>query len=212
MKVIEIFRSLQGESSFAGRPCVFIRLSGCNLRCTYCDTRYAWDGGDETSIQQIIEKASTFHAPIVEVTGGEPLMHADAVPLLHELSKHFQTVLVETNGSIQLEPSPRPYHAIMDIKCPSSGESEKNNLTNLSLLQPGDELKFVICNHNDFKWSEKFIRDHQLESKPVELLFSTCAGELNPAEAADWILQTNLNARLQLQLHKILWPNTDRGV
>jgi 7-carboxy-7-deazaguanine synthase len=214
LKVNEIFRSIQGESSFAGLPCVFIRLTGCNLRCTYCDTRYAYDQGEVQEIDWIIRTAAGYHCRLVEITGGEPLLQPETPELVRRLlGKGFQ-VLVETNGSQDISRLDPACTRIVDIKCPSSGEQRQNDLDNLARLSPRDEIKFVIGDRRDFQFARELIETH-LKLPGVDsgkILFSTVFGKLAPRDLAAWMLEAGIGARLQLQLHKHIWEPDRKGV
>jgi 7-carboxy-7-deazaguanine synthase len=210
--VTEIFRSIQGESTFAGCPCVFVRLSGCNLRCSYCDTSYAFAQGTPMSVNEVLEQVEQLGGNLVEVTGGEPLYQAECLELLAALAANGKTVLLETNGSLPIPRGDRPYHVIMDLKCPSSGECQANCWENLDVLTGKDEIKFVIADRGDFNWVLERISAHDLQRRGFPLLFSPAGDRLEGATLAQWILETRLQVRLQIQLHKILWPNQDRGV
>ncbi len=211
LKVHEIFRSLQGESTFAGLPCTFVRLTGCNLRCRWCDTTHAWDEGTEMTLAAILGRVRELGADLVEVTGGEPLFQDEATDLLDDLCRLGGTVLVETNGSLPLPPR-RAWHAILDVKCPGSGMHERMHWNNLERLHPGDELKFVVANREDFDYAVGKIRRHGLEKRNLPLLVSPVVGEVKPADVAAWVLESRLPLRLQLQLHKLLWPGVNCGV
>lgn len=211
LTVNEIFRSIQGESTWAGHPCVFVRLSGCNLRCTYCDTRYAYDVGESMSVGQIVEKVGCLGPGIAEVTGGEPLLQEEAPALLAALAATGRTVLIETNGTLPL-PGRRPYHVIMDIKCPSSGEEQRTCWANVRALTPGDEVKLVVADRADFDWAAERVTEHCLGERGLAVLVSPVAGELDPRDLARWVLDSRLPLRLQLQLHRVIWPECDRGV
>lgn len=202
--VNEIFHSIQGESSYAGRPCVFIRLTGCNLRCRYCDTVYAYDDGVSMSVEEILQNVHRFQCGLVEITGGEPLLQDETPRLAAALLNEGKTVLVETNGSMDIDVLPEKTIRIMDIKCPSSGESEKMDWDNLSRLNSKDEVKFVVADQNDFDWAVGIVRDYHLESVCV-VLFSPVTEQLPASFLANWILESELDVRFQLQLHKILW-------
>lgn len=209
--VSEIFYSLQGESSFAGLPCLFIRLAGCNLRCSYCDARYTYEEpGKKFSLSHILNRAAEKPEAIVEITGGEPLLQENVYPLMVELLARGRTVLLETNGSLSLARVPDRVIKIMDVKCPESGMHEHLNLTNFNHLATDDEVKFVIGSRQDYDWAIKIITDHGLAGR-VRLLFSPDTRRFAASELADWILADNLPVRLQIQLHKILWPETARG-
>ncbi len=212
LNVCEIFKSIQGESTHAGRPCIFVRLSGCNLRCSYCDTAYAYAGGTEMSEAAILAQVAEFGPGLVEVTGGEPLLQAaGTVSLCTALRRLGRLVLVETNGSLPLPPRPRPFHAILDVKCPSSGASAQVCWDNLRFLQAGDEMKFVVGDQADFAWGLEIVRRFELD-RQAAVLFSPVFGKLDPATLASWVTSCGLNVRMQLQLHKCVWPATARGV
>jgi len=213
LKVNEIFFSIQGESSFAGRPCAFIRLTGCNLRCAYCDTQYAYEAGTRLEIPAILEQIGDYRCRLVEITGGEPLLQGDTPELIRALLDREFTVLLETNGSRDIGITDERCIRILDIKCPSSGESEKNHLENLRILTVRDEIKFVIGNREDYEYA-KFIlstylpqRDHL---KPP--LLSPVFNRMDTEMLARWILEDRLDVRLQLQLHKLIWGPEQRGV
>lgn len=211
LKVNEIFYSIQGESTAAGRPCVFIRLAYCNSRCSYCDTEYAFFEGTDMSIEQILEKVKSFNCQLVEVTGGEPLIQKNAYPLLTTLCDQGFEVLLETGGHEDISGIDNRVRIIMDIKCPSSGESEKNLWSNLNHLKSLDEIKFVISDKYDFNWANSMIKKYELENKCI-LIFSPVFGKLNNQTLAEWILSERLPVRLQLQLHKYIWPPDKKGV
>ena len=213
MKVNEFFYSIQGESSWAGFPCVFVRLTGCNLRCSYCDTQYAYDAGDELIIDDIVTQVAEYHCPLVEITGGEPLLQEETPILVGNLLDRGHRVLLETNGSLDVSLVDRRCVKIIDVKLPSSGEAQRNYLHNLDLLNDKDELKFVIGGREDYDYARKIINliPQELSDKIVvniSPVFSTMAPEL----LAAWILQDHLAVRLNIQLHKILWPANMRGV
>lgn len=212
MKVCELFTSIQGESTFAGVPCTFVRLSGCNLRCSYCDTTYSYEEGTEMSIDQIMDRVSEEGLRLVEITGGEPLLqHAEVAELTKRLLDAGYRVLIETNGSVSINSLDPRAIVIMDIKTPASSMSEKNDLANLIYLKPNDEIKFVICDRNDYEWSKKMVQEQGL-SKRCTVLFSPSAGTIAPRELAGWILQDRLDVRLNMQLHKIMFDPDERGV
>jgi 7-carboxy-7-deazaguanine synthase len=212
MKVSEIFYSIQGESSFAGRPFVFIRLAGCNLRCTYCDTEYAFYGGTEMSIAQILRKIEAFPTRLALVTGGEPMLQKSVHELLDQLLAQGYTTLLETGGQFSLEDVDSRVHKIMDFKCPSSGMESKNFYDNIHFLTPQDEVKFVIGDRGDFDWACEIIRRFDLISRVSAVLISPVFTKVPNAELADWILKSGLPVRLQVQLHRIIWPEISRGV
>ncbi len=210
LKVNEIFYSIQGESSFSGIPFVFVRLAGCNLRCTYCDTKYAYEEGREISVEQIFKEVKKFKCPYVEITGGEPLIQDDTPFLVNFLINKGFSVLLETNGTKDISVISNKATIIMDIKCPSSGESGKIDWDNLNRLELKDEVKFVIAEKSDYDWAKSVITDKKLKDE-VKMLMSPVKERLDPAELAEWILKDKLKVRLQLQLHKILWPLAIRG-
>jgi 7-carboxy-7-deazaguanine synthase len=211
LRVNEIFHSIQGESTHAGRPCVFVRLTGCNLRCVWCDTAYAFHEGRDMAVEQVVERVATYGCTLVEVTGGEPLLQPETVPLLAALLARGHEVLLETGGSLPIEPVPAGVRRIVDVKCPGSGEAGRNRWENLDHLRPGDELKFVIADRADYLWAAEEIRARRLEGR-CPLLFSPVHGALDPSALAGWVLADRLPVRVQLQLHKLLWPAATRGV
>lgn len=210
LKVNEIFCSIQGESSYAGRPCVFVRLTGCNLRCTYCDTKYAYKKGTNLTIKQIVEQVAQYGCPLVEITGGEPLLQEKTPQLAQTLIDKGLKVLVETNGTQDINRLPNTVVRIIDIKCPGSGESDKTDWINLDRLDSHDEVKFVLTAQSDYEWATDVIRQHSLTNR-INVLLSPVLGKLDPTDLVRWILRDRLNVRLQLQLHKILWPEKKRG-
>jgi 7-carboxy-7-deazaguanine synthase len=209
--VNEIFYSIQGESTFAGRPCVFVRLAGCNLRCSYCDTTYAFYEGTRLGLEEILGKVRDFPCRLVEVTGGEPLLQPNVLPLLSALCDLQYTVLLETSGALDIGPVDPRVHRIMDLKCPSSGECHRNRMGNLELLTPRDEVKFVIGTEEDFQWAQEQLSGAWVR-RVGAVLFSPVFGVLDPAILARWILDAGLPVRLQLQLHKYIWGPNLRGV
>ncbi|MFH1081473.1 MAG: radical SAM protein [Pseudomonadota bacterium] len=213
LKVNEIFFSIQGESSWAGRPCAFVRLAGCNLRCIYCDTQYAYEDGTWLEIPEIVQKVNLFDCRLVEITGGEPLIQEQTPELIGRLLEQAFTVLLETNGSRDIGAVDERCIRILDIKCPSSGESGKNHLDNLNKLTAHDEIKFVIGSREDYEYA-KFILStallHRDKIKPP--LLSPVFGKIDAQTLARWILQDRLDVRLQLQLHKLIWDAERRGV
>ncbi len=212
LQVNEIFFSIQGESTHAGRPCVFVRLTGCNLRCVYCDTAYAYDGGHRLSIDGICKRISAYGFPLVEVTGGEPLHQAGTPELIDCLLDRGYEVLVETNGSKDISALPRACTRIVDIKCPGSGQSHRTDFANMDRLAPWDQIKFVISDRDDYDYARVVMDRFCLAPPQHTLLFAPVAGVLDPARLADWIIGDRLNVRMQLQLHKIIWPDINRGV
>lgn len=211
MKVCEIFKSIQGESSFAGMPCVFVRLTGCNLRCAYCDTAYAYEEGTEMSVDEIISAVGKYGTELIEVTGGEPLEQEGALHLIRRLLDDGHTVLVETNGSKDIGMVDRGAVIIMDIKTPGSGMFQHMDLGNLSRLKPSDEVKFVIANREEYEWARAFIAEKGL-SGTCTLLMSPAFGMLYPRALAEWIIADGLKVRLNLQLHKYIFAPDERGV
>ena len=210
LRVNEIFYSLQGESTRAGRPCVLVRLTGCHLRCGWCDTAYAFYEGEWLSRAEVLARVAAFGCPLVELTGGEPLLQPGALPLLADLCNAGYEVLLETSGAVDIAPVDPRVRRIVDVKCPGSGEVERNHWPNLDLLRETDELKLVIADEADYRWARDLVLERELHRRcPVH--FSPVAGSLDPAALADWILRDRLPVRLQLQLHKQLWGSA-RGV
>lgn len=213
LKVNEIFKSIQGESTYAGLPCTFVRLAGCNLRCTYCDTNYAYYHGKELSDKEIISKIEEYGVNIVEFTGGEPLLQEETPPLIKTLLDKGHKVLIETNGSICIGCLDKRLTIIMDIKTPKSGMSERMNFQNLELIKNNDEIKFVLLNESDYIWAKDIISKYNLLSKTKNILMSPAYGVLSPKTLASWILRDNLPIRVQLQIHKYIWaPEENEGV
>ena len=204
LRISEIFYSLQGESRTVGLPTVFIRLTGCPLRCQYCDTSYAFTGGETQSIEDIIQQVAQYNTHHITVTGGEPLAQAACLDLLKQLLDRDYSVSLETSGAIDVSKVPPDIVKVMDLKTPASAEEPRNLYTNLQYLNSQDQMKFVICNAEDYVWSKEKIAEYQLDKK-CELLFSPAMGEQDPTELAEWILADQLPVRFQLQLHKILW-------
>lgn len=211
IKINEIYLSIQGESSHTGLPCVFVRLTGCNLRCSWCDTAYAFYEGENMSIDETLREVENFGINLVEITGGEPLMQENVYPLMNKLIERGHKVMLETGGSISLGKVPGDVIKIMDLKCPGSGEQEKNNLDNLKLLGPYDEVKFVILNREDYEWSRDIIKRHKI-NETANVLFSPVFDTLELKEMAKWILEDRLPVRLQTQFHKIIWDKDTLGV
>jgi len=213
MRITEIFYSIQGESSYAGRPCVFVRATGCNLRCVWCDTEYAFFGGRDMSVDQVFEEIERLGhgCRLVELTGGEPLLQRDMGDLAQRLLSAGYEVLCETSGSVTVGRVPAEVVKIMDVKCPGSGEAEANDWRNLELLKPGqDELKFVIAGREDYEWAVRQLRERDLERFAVH--FSPEFDSMDDRELAEWILADGLPVRVQLQLHKLIWEPAARGV
>jgi 7-carboxy-7-deazaguanine synthase len=211
MNICEIFHSIQGESSYAGLPCTFIRLAGCNLRCRYCDTTYALGEGKEMSIEQVLDQALAYKSSLVEITGGEPLFQPETPRLARALLDRGREILIETNGSLDISVLPDGVTRIMDIKCPSSGENHRIMWENLWKLTPDDEVKFVVADRHDYEWARGIINDRFGITK-TKILLSTVFGELPPRNLVEWMLADGLQARFQLQIHKFIWPHGKRGV
>jgi len=210
--VKEIYLSLQGESSHQGLLCTFVRLTGCHLRCSYCDSEFAFRGGARMKNQAVVDQVLAHQAPLVEVTGGEPLLQPGVYPLMELLLEAGLTVLLETSGAIDVRLVPAAVHKIVDLKTPSSKESDRNDLKNFASMNERDELKFVIGSRHDYDWSLAMIREHRLDQKPFGLLFSTVFGALAPVTLAEWMIADRVPARFQLQQHKVLWEPNARGV
>ncbi len=228
MFITEIFKSIQGESSYAGLPCIFVRLTGCNLRCKWCDTAYAFHGGTKYSLDEILRRVSEFscdeenggrNVRLVEITGGEPLLQSDTPELARRLLDAGYTVLIETSGERDISELPREVVKIVDVKCPDSGESGKFNLANLEALEKKDEIKFVIASRRDYDFAREFMAQHRLRERVHEILFSPVFADpagawpaMDARELAEWILAENLPVRLGLQLHKFVWDPAMHGV
>lgn len=217
LRVTEIFHSLQGESTWIGMPCTFVRLTGCPLRCVWCDTEYSFHGGEKMTLDAIIDRVREIGAPLVEITGGEPLVHRGAFTLTTRLLDEGFTVLVETSGALDIAALDPRAHRIMDLKCPGSGEESKNLWSNLDHLTARDELKFVIRDRSDYEWARRVVRERGLEDRVSEgtlrsILFSPVWGDLEFADLAGWILEDGLQVRYQLQLHKLVWGPDVAGV
>ena len=207
----EIFHSIQGESSRAGLPCVFVRLTGCNLRCSYCDTEYAFTEGTPMSVDEIEATVHSYGCTLVEVTGGEPLMQDAVHELLRRLCNNGYEVLLETGGSLDISMVDRRVRRIIDLKCPGSGMMKKNLWSNIEQLKPTDEVKFVIGSREDFDWAANVIREHGIDRRS-QMLMSAVFGSLTPLQLSEWILESGLHVRFQLQLHKYIWEPSARGV
>jgi len=211
LRVNEIFHSVQGEGTRAGVRSVFVRLTGCHLRCAWCDTTYAFNEGEWLSVDDVLQRVRAFACPTVEVTGGEPLLQLGVYPLMSRLADEFATVLLETSGAVSIaEVDPRAVR-IVDVKCPGSGEVERNHWPNIELLTPRDEVKFVLSDRGDYDWTRDVLRRYGLPAR-CPVIFSPVHGKLPPAELARWILDDRLDVRLGLQLHKLIWPAETRGV
>jgi 7-carboxy-7-deazaguanine synthase len=212
LTINEIFYSVQGESSYAGRPCVFVRLTACDLRCSWCDTPYAFYEGTKHAVDQVIEHVDAFACPLVEVTGGEPLLQEDVYPLMQRLLDRGRTVLLETGGHRSTARVPEQVVTILDVKCPGSGESEKMDWSNLDRLRPHDEVKFVINDRADYDYARDVIAQRNLGSRVAAIHVSPVHGIMHPRTLSEWVLQDNLPVRVQLQLHKFIWDPATRGV
>jgi 7-carboxy-7-deazaguanine synthase len=211
LMIHEIYRSLQGESTFAGLPCVFVRTAVCGQRCTYCDTPHAFAEGTEMSLDDVLSRVTEYDTPLVEVTGGEPLIQPEVLPLMTALADAGKTVLLETSGAEDVSGVDRRVHVIMDLKCPDSGECERNRWANLDHLKPNDQIKFVLASRRDFDWAVETIRNHRLDEQ-FTVLLSAVFGRLELRDLATWLLESGLNVRMQLQMHKYIWDPKARGV
>jgi 7-carboxy-7-deazaguanine synthase len=212
LTVNEIFHSIQGESTFAGEPCVFVRLTACDLRCRWCDTPYAFHEGRKMSVEAVQEQVEGYGCPIVEITGGEPLLQPDVIPLMQRLLDAGKTVLVETGGHRSIANVPDGVVRIMDIKCPGSGEAERNDWTNVARLTSRDQVKFVIADRADYEYARGLVVREGLATRCGAVLFSPVHGELSLRDLAEWVLADRLPVRLQLQMHKYIWDPQTRGV
>jgi 7-carboxy-7-deazaguanine synthase len=210
--VHEIYASIQGESTFAGLPCVFVRLTGCNLRCTWCDTPQAFYGGTRMQREDVLARALAFETPLVELTGGEPLLQPGSIPLLRELCDAGKRVLLETSGEAPVDAVDPRVHKIMDLKAPASGECHQNRWSNLEHLTANDQIKFVLADRADYEWMKATIRQHRLDEKVPSLLASCVFGSLEPSELVAWVMDDRLGVRVQLQLHKYIWGRDRQGV
>jgi 7-carboxy-7-deazaguanine synthase len=217
LRVTEIFHSVQGESTWAGLPCTFIRLTGCPLRCVWCDTAYSFHGGEKMSLDALLERVRDIGTPLVEITGGEPLIHRNAFVLTQRLLDDGYTVLVETSGAVDVAPLDPRAHRIMDLKCPGSGEVSRNLWSNLEHLTERDEIKFVIAGREDYEWARTVIRQRDLDGRIERgelraLLFSPVWESMDFRQLAEWVLEDRLPVRYQIQLHKIIWGANVHGV
>jgi 7-carboxy-7-deazaguanine synthase len=212
LTVNEIFYSIQGESTLAGRPCVFVRLTACDLRCTWCDTAYAFYEGGRRTVDDVIEEVERYDCRLVEITGGEPLLQEDVYPLMEQLLARGRTVLLETGGHRSIERVPRGVVRIVDVKCPGSGEAERNHWPNIDALSSHDEVKFVIKDRADYEYAVDVVRRYHLASRCAAVLLSPVTGVMDPRKLSEWMLADQVPARLQIQLHKLLWPDQLRGV
>ncbi len=212
MQVSEIFHSIQGESTYAGLPCTFIRLTGCNLRCTWCDTEYAFYGGEKMTVDQVLEKVRSFGARLVEVTGGEPLLQKEVYPLMNRLLAGGYQVMLETSGERSISEVPHEVIKIVDVKCPDSGEPGTFHLPNLAAMAPHDQVKFVIASRRDYEFARDFAREHDLIHRFAAVIFSPVWGQQDLPSLAAWILSDHLEVRFGYQLHKAIWGPEARGV
>lgn len=210
--VHEIYRSVQGESSFVGVPCAFVRLTGCNLRCSWCDTPHAFYGGNRMPRRIVLERALALGTPLVELTGGEPLLQPGTIPLLAELCDAGKTTLIETSGEADVSQVDARVHKIMDLKAPGSGESHRNRWSNLEHISSRDELKFVLKDRADYEWMRSIIAERELGKLGCALLASPVWGVLDPKDLVAWMLEDGLPVRLNLQIHKVVWEPTTQGV
>ena len=212
LTINEIYHSIQGESTWAGRPCVFVRLTFCDLRCNYCDTEYAFYQGKKQTLKEIVDLVTAFNCPLVEITGGEPLIQKNVLSLMSILSDVGYTVLLETSGAHDISKVDPRVHRIMDLKTPGSGEIEKNLWSNIDYLTLRDEVKFVIGSREDYEWSCDKVRRFDLPKRCHAVLFSPIFGRIDPRKIVEWILADRLDVRFQLQMHKFIWTPTQRGV
>jgi 7-carboxy-7-deazaguanine synthase len=211
LRITEIYASVQGEGAHAGELCVFLRLTGCNLRCTWCDSEYTFTGGEYFSIDEVVSEACGYGIGLVQVTGGEPLAQRQCIVLMERLVASGLTVLLETSGSLEIPDLPDGVHVIMDLKPPDSGEVESNLWDNLARLRASDEVKFVLASRVDYEWACAVMESHDISSR-ARVIFSPAWGLLDPADLAEWMLQDKPAARMQLQIHKVIWEPNARGV
>ncbi len=212
LTVNEIYESIQGESTWSGRRCVFVRLTACNLRCSYCDTEYAFYEGTKLSLDEIVSRVLEYDCPLVEITGGEPLLQKEVLPLMRRLCDAGKKVLLETSGAIDISKVDSRVYRIMDLKTPGSGECDKNLFTNIEHLGERDEVKFVIGDEQDYQWSKNTVWEFDLSSRCGGVLFSPVFGKIEPRQIVEWILADKLDVRFQLQIHKFIWEPTRRSV
>ncbi len=208
----EIYASIQGESTFAGLPCTFVRTTGCNLRCTWCDTPQAFYGGTRMARSDVLREALATGTALVELTGGEPLLQPGSFPLMTDLCDAGRTVLVETSGEADVSKVDPRVHKVMDLKAPGSGESKRNRWANLQHLTPIDEIKFVLSHREDYEWMRAVVRTHSLDRRVKSVLASTVFGALSPKALVGWVMEDQLNVRVQLQMHKYVWAPETQGV
>jgi 7-carboxy-7-deazaguanine synthase len=212
LTINEIFHSIQGESTHTGRPCVFVRLTACDLRCSWCDTPYAFTEGQKMTLDDVVERVEEYGCDLVEITGGEPLLQSDVYPLMEQLLASGKTVMVETGGHRSIKDVPSDVIRIVDVKCPGSGESEQNHWENMDLVTPQDEVKFVIRDRADYDYAKDVVGRYRLQDRTAAVLFSPVHGVLASKDLAAWILADRLPVRLQLQAHKYIWDANTRGV
>jgi 7-carboxy-7-deazaguanine synthase len=212
LTINEVYHSIQGESTWAGLPCVFVRLTFCDLRCNYCDTEYAFYEGKKQTLKEIVDLVRRFQCPLVEITGGEPLLQKNVLPLMAMLCDADHTVLLETSGAHDISNVDSRVHRIMDLKTPGSGEVEKNLWSNIDHLSARDEVKFVIGSREDYEWSCEKVQRLNLSKRCHAVLFSPIFGRVDPRQIVEWILADKLDVRFQLQMHKFIWTPTQRGV
>lgn len=212
IRIHEIYASIQGESTFAGLPCTFVRLSRCNLRCRWCDTPQAFEGGTSMKRSEVLERALAHGTPLVELTGGEPLLQAGAIPLLRELCDAGRTVLLETSGERDISGVDPRVHRIMDLKAPGSDESHRNRWDNIEHLTQRDEVKIVLADRTDYEWARNVIAEHDLAARVRQVLLSPVWGELDPKDLVAWVLDDGLPVRVQIQMHKVIWDADTQGV
>jgi 7-carboxy-7-deazaguanine synthase len=212
LTINEIFYSIQGESTHAGRPCVFVRLTACDLRCSWCDTPYSFHEGQKRALDEVLAEVEQYGCELVEVTGGEPLLQEDVYPLMEGLLARGRTVLIETGGHRSTARVPRDVVTILDVKCPASGEAHRNDWSNLERLRPHDEVKFVIQDRGDYEYAREVVRRYDLAARASAVLFSPVHGALDPKQLSEWVLADRLPVRVQLQIHKYIWDPGTRGV
>jgi 7-carboxy-7-deazaguanine synthase len=212
LTINEIFYSIQGESTYAGRPCVFVRLTACDLRCSWCDTPYSFHEGNKESLDDVLAKVDAYDCPLVEVTGGEPLLQDEVYPLMQRLLDRGRTVLLETGGHRSTARVPEQVVTILDVKCPGSGEAHRNDWSNLDRLRPHDQVKFVIKDRADYEFARDVVRQHGLHRRASAILFSPVHAVLDAKQLSEWVLADKLPVRVQLQIHKYIWDPNTRGV
>lgn len=212
LAINEIYFSVQGESTWAGLPCVFVRLTGCDLRCSYCDTEYAFYEGNRKTLGEVMAEIDDYGCELVEITGGEPLLQKNVHSLMRLLCDQGKTVLIETSGAHDVRGIDSRVHRIVDMKCPSSGMEDRNFYEHFRSLEKRDEVKFVLGSREDYEWACEKVREYDLENRVGAVLFSVVFGKLSPKECVEWILKDGLRVRFQLQMHKFIWPPEERGV